>query len=80
MQQKIEQVEALAERLVKCIPRSSTPVIGVAFNIMCFAIDFAKIIKNIKETSFSETDRIARCIKLSEQSGIGIENIKSLTA
>lgn len=47
--------------------------------VLSFAIEFATICKNIKETSFNESDRIERCKKLSIDSGIDLYHIKKLT-
>lgn len=68
----MEHITQLSERIVQLIPGATTPVVDTSENIKYFVIDIVKIMKNINETSFNETDRLVRINDLSRECGIDL--------
>ncbi len=69
----------VAKRIVDLIPAGTSPIHGTEHNLCAFAVDFAKLCKNIKETSINDEDRKIRAKKLANDSGIDYSFIIQLT-
>ena len=76
----MEHINKVSARIIELLPGASHKMDGTAGNILTFTIQFTRLCKNIKDTSFNELDRMDRCQRLSEDSGIDLHYIKELTS
>lgn len=68
----MEHIKQVSERLVQLIPTLTHPEFGIRENIRYFTEDILRMMKNIRETSLNETDRLSRIQDLSNQCGIDL--------
>lgn len=74
----MEHIQTVAERIAKLVPGASHPIAGTEVNIRYFVSDICKLVKNIRETSFCNSDTLMRIEKMSEETGISIDVLKQL--
>lgn len=74
----MEHIEKVAERILKLSPGASpaNAIIGTSVNIKYFIMDVCKMLKNIRDTSFSESDKLMRLERLSKETGIEVHDLK----
>ncbi len=76
----MENVDSVSRRILDLVPGGTTRLHGIRYNIATFTVEFARLCKNIKETSITESDRLIRCEALAKDSGIDKSFIILLTA
>ncbi len=74
----MEHSDKIAQRIIDKLPTTTSKNLTISMEMKVFAVDFAKMCKNIKETSAGYDDMRSRALQLSEESGIDAYYIKQL--
>ena len=73
----MENIKTMAANIAACSDTARLETLAHIY-LSDFATEFARVCKNIRDTSTNEADWLERCERLSKDTGIGIYSIKQL--
>lgn len=73
----MEHIKTMAKNIAECHDSARLETLAYIY-LSDFATEFARLCKNIRDTSTNEADRLERCERLSRDTGIGVFTIKEL--